>query len=70
MYGCWKHQAMMDTGIKGGTNSFKILRTRGMENDVMLGEMSGKRRRGRHKNKMESAAAVVAMGRTRLDVTR
>ena len=40
----------MDTGIEGGTSSFNILWTRGeergMENDVMLGEMSGKRMRG------------------------
>ena len=39
----------MDTGIEGGTGSFKILWTcvrgeRGMENDVMLGKLSGKRR--------------------------
>ena len=68
---------------------------REMENNVMLGEMSGKRRRGRPKtrwldnvnnikgpsinsmrwdardrSKWRSATAVVARGRTRLDVTR
>ena len=37
----------MDAGIEGGTSSFKILWTcvreeRGMDNDVMFGEMSGK----------------------------
>ena len=41
----------MDTGIEGGTNSFyfghEVREERGMENDVMLWEMSGKRRRGR-----------------------
>ena len=50
--GAGNHQAMMDTGIAGGTSS--ILRyvghvareERGMENDVILGVMNGKRRRG------------------------
>ena len=53
---------------------------RGMENDVMLGEMSGKRRRPSinnmrldardHLAKWRSATAVVVSGRIRLDGTK
>ena len=41
--GAGKHQARMDTGYFGHA----VGEERGMENDVMLGEMSGKRRQGR-----------------------
>ena len=46
------HQAGVDTTIEGGKASLRyfghvVREERGMENDVMLGEMSGKRRYGR-----------------------
>ena len=49
--GAGTHQARMNTGIEGGTNSFgHVVRDeRGMENDVML-VMSGKA--NKVKNKM------------------
>ena len=48
MYGR-KHQARKDTGFESGTRyvGHVMREERGMENHVMLGEMSGKRRRGR-----------------------
>ena len=48
--GARNHQAMVDTGIEGGTSSILryvghvVREERGMENDVILGVMSGKRR--------------------------
>ena len=49
--GAGKHQAGMDSGIEGGTSIFMILsmmkEEREMENDVMFGEISRKRMRGR-----------------------
>ena len=51
--GAGKHQAGVATGIEGGTSSFGhvVREERGMENDVMFWEMSGKRRRGRSRTK-------------------
>ena len=50
--GAGTHQARMNTGIEGGTNSFGhvVREEHGMENDVTLGEMSGKA--NKVKNKM------------------
>ena len=49
MYG--KHQAGVDTGSEVGAScsdfGHVVRQERDMENDVMLGELSGKRRRGR-----------------------
>ena len=45
-----EHQTGMDTGVKGALRHFgHVVRTGGMEDDVMLRRMNGARRRGRPK---------------------
>ena len=46
-----EHQTGMDTGVKGAKAALSyvghVVRAGGMEDDVMLGRMSGTRRKGR-----------------------